>query len=467
VGGIRSAGLLRGFTLDRVTVLADREGRPFLEADGVRVGYSVRGFLARDVVLEPVDLIRPRVTIETLPGDTASQRGPDLRVAEPDRKSHGRCRPTSAWSSAGARIRGGLRSWRAEDAETRLGGSRPASGSAVLLDPGRPGSPSTSSPSPWSGSARCWARGRSGWRSSEGLLRREGHPARGGGPGAPPPEPMPVGGSTLDWGGAWSSSWTWTCRSLRCPGPGLARSPDPRGPGALPPPGRGTSGRRPLASTGPSSPGADGSPGAWAFELGETLRLLDTRVEGSSLDLLDPWLDEPLPVEGRLRGACQLDGPPDRPRGGRRCDLRRSRPGDPGVPARITGKGEPRGRTVSGLSVRVDPLRLETLQALEPRPSRGKGPWSSRPPGGSIGGLELSALRWSMPPPRVDLSRVLAQGTVRRDGETLRACPRHFVRPPFPGGARAGGSHRASRGRRLLRGAGSDGPLEALAPGVT
>jgi len=71
VEGIRSAGLLRGLTLDRISI-HDEEGRPFLEADSARVGYSIRGILSRDIVLEPVEVWRPRIIVETLPGDTLS-----------------------------------------------------------------------------------------------------------------------------------------------------------------------------------------------------------------------------------------------------------------------------------------------------------------------------------------------------------------------------------------------------------
>ncbi|TVP77202.1 MAG: translocation/assembly module TamB [Gemmatimonadales bacterium] len=71
VGGIRSAGLLRGFTLEEVAI-RDPAGRPLLEADSVRVGYSVRGLLRGDVVISPAELWRPRFVLETLHGDEAS-----------------------------------------------------------------------------------------------------------------------------------------------------------------------------------------------------------------------------------------------------------------------------------------------------------------------------------------------------------------------------------------------------------
>jgi autotransporter translocation and assembly factor TamB len=68
VGALRSDGLLRGFTLRDISIL-DERGRPFLEADSVRVRYSIRDLLARDVVLVPADVWGADVVVETLHGD--------------------------------------------------------------------------------------------------------------------------------------------------------------------------------------------------------------------------------------------------------------------------------------------------------------------------------------------------------------------------------------------------------------
>ncbi|MEX1256809.1 MAG: translocation/assembly module TamB [Gemmatimonadota bacterium] len=65
VAGIHSSGLLQGFTL-RGLAIRDAEGRPFLEADSVRVRYSYRELLARRIVLVPVGLWGADITIETL-----------------------------------------------------------------------------------------------------------------------------------------------------------------------------------------------------------------------------------------------------------------------------------------------------------------------------------------------------------------------------------------------------------------
>jgi autotransporter translocation and assembly factor TamB len=71
VASIRSDGLLRGMTL-RGVAIRDAGGRPFLEADSIRVAYSVRTFFQREVVLTPVDVWAPRVVIETLHGEPRS-----------------------------------------------------------------------------------------------------------------------------------------------------------------------------------------------------------------------------------------------------------------------------------------------------------------------------------------------------------------------------------------------------------
>ncbi len=71
VGGLRSDGLLRGFTV-RDVYIVDTAGRPFVLADSLRVSYSISDLLRRNMVLAPVDIWSPRIVIETLHGDLRS-----------------------------------------------------------------------------------------------------------------------------------------------------------------------------------------------------------------------------------------------------------------------------------------------------------------------------------------------------------------------------------------------------------
>jgi len=66
VAGIRSRRLLDGFVLDGV-VIRGPEGRPFVEVDSVAVRYAALSFLAGDIVLDRVELWRPRVHLEPGP----------------------------------------------------------------------------------------------------------------------------------------------------------------------------------------------------------------------------------------------------------------------------------------------------------------------------------------------------------------------------------------------------------------
>jgi translocation and assembly module TamB len=68
VEGISSSGLLRGFTFSGVEIRGEN-GRPFLRADSIRAALSASAVLRGDIVLTGVNLWRPRVTIERLPGE--------------------------------------------------------------------------------------------------------------------------------------------------------------------------------------------------------------------------------------------------------------------------------------------------------------------------------------------------------------------------------------------------------------
>lgn len=66
VEGIRSSGLLGGFTLRGVSI-ADETGRGFVSADSVEVRYALSSLLSGDVVLRRVHLWNPTVVLEPQP----------------------------------------------------------------------------------------------------------------------------------------------------------------------------------------------------------------------------------------------------------------------------------------------------------------------------------------------------------------------------------------------------------------
>lgn len=69
VGRVSGGGVFKGLMLHDVAV-DDSLGRPFLRADSVRLGYSLRRLIAGDVVLGKVEIFEPVATIERLPGDS-------------------------------------------------------------------------------------------------------------------------------------------------------------------------------------------------------------------------------------------------------------------------------------------------------------------------------------------------------------------------------------------------------------
>jgi len=69
VDRIATGGLLGGAVLHDVA-LTDLEGRTFVRADSIRLGYRLRSFLAGEIVFSRVTLYGPTVVIEKLPGDT-------------------------------------------------------------------------------------------------------------------------------------------------------------------------------------------------------------------------------------------------------------------------------------------------------------------------------------------------------------------------------------------------------------
>lgn len=69
VGRLESGGLLGGLTLRRLAI-TDSAGTPFVEVDSARASYSWRMLLGGQIVLSRLELFRPRVVLEELPGDS-------------------------------------------------------------------------------------------------------------------------------------------------------------------------------------------------------------------------------------------------------------------------------------------------------------------------------------------------------------------------------------------------------------
>ncbi len=69
VGRIESRRLLGGLTL-RDIAITDSAGNPFVHVDSARLGYHWRSLLGGQIVLSSLELFRPVVVIEQVPGDT-------------------------------------------------------------------------------------------------------------------------------------------------------------------------------------------------------------------------------------------------------------------------------------------------------------------------------------------------------------------------------------------------------------
>lgn len=164
--------------------------------------------------------------------------------------------------------------------------------------------------------------------------------------------------------------------------------------------------------------------GHGGVRLGEELVLqdVDVMLEPVELAHLEPWMEEPLPVEGRIRGPLQLDGPfRDLATSGvltlEGWGAEDARP----VTADVRGRlhlDEPLGAT--GATVLVDPLDYRLLSAFheELATVRGEGRLFLEGGGRWGEGLEFSgdALHGAPDLPR---SEVTLQGRVQGTGEEM------------------------------------------------
>ncbi len=428
VQGIRSPGLLRGFTLEGLSIV-DAEARPFLEADSARVGYGVRGILARRAVLEPVELWSPRVTLETLPGDTLPNAarifGPDpdeLRDEDP-------APPNFHLELRRVRIHDGDFLVRAPDVDDiRLRGIDARIPRAILLDPDTPGE-------------RVWVDRLAFELTLPGEVAQaplvlddfRGEVVRAGTALTLEARTLQLvhsrasGRLALDWEEALALEIDlvadpFDARDLAWLEP---RIPEARG-------------RFHLQGEGPLetavfrlievdlTTGRDRVQGRIGVALGPQPRLLDTDVEVELWsDLLDPWLEDPLPVEARARGSLRLAGALDGLQVEGRVALDDPRRGVPATEGTIEGRLDLERTRVQGLRLRLDPLRLATLDLFPELEEAtglrlaGEGSLEVEATGGLTDGLDLRATLLHATTGD-DLSRITAQGRVTQVGETFR-----------------------------------------------
>ncbi len=419
VGAIRSAGLLRGFTLHRVA-LSDRSGRPFLEADSIRVGYAIRGFVSRDAMIEPLELFRPRVTIETLPGDTVPNVA---RIFAPEPRLEVEPSPPDfRLRFRRVRIEDGSLAVRAEDAETRIEGIQARILELSVLDPDAPGERARVQELSLDAHLDGIGEGPLVIRNLRGDVRRQGSRLEVEADELALERSGARGRLALDWSGALEleldlEADPFDARDLAWLD---ARIPE-------------ATGRFTARARGPVAEGqwvlegielsVDGgrhrASGRAGFQLGETLRLVDTDIDAElRLSLLEPWLEEPLPVEGRVRTRTRLSGPLDALQVNGELRFDDPERGIPESRATVAGRINPRDATVAGLSLRVDPLRLETLQALD-LDWTGGGSLVVEASGGLERGLEIDGTLVHATA-ALDVSRIRASGQVQQVEGTFR-----------------------------------------------
>jgi len=445
VDGIRSGGLLHGFTLSGVAV-RDVEGRPLLEADSVRVRYSWRDLLARELILVPAEFWRPRVTIETLHGDDRSNVEriflPDA-PEEPDPDATG---PGFTVAFRQAEIRDGSLVFRLpveeeSDSDTgadllrvegvgglyqevRLSGIEARIREAEVLSPDREGERIAFESLSLTGQVL-----RDPFRLEEfrGVVTREGTRLDIDAERLRLPASSMSGAMALDWGGENAlhlevgvavetlalADLRWVDQRIPEEGGGSFRL---EGVGPL----DGGSWR---VSDLDFQLGGSRILGRAGVDLGEVLRIVDAEVELAPLLLVDlePWLDEPLPVEGALRGEVVLDGPLSalETRGSLRFDdPARDIPESTATFAGVLHLEEVPG--VTNLTLTLDPLDYGTLRAFLPEPELvGRGRVQLEASGRMSTGVIFTAevehgLADEEP------SRVLFAGEVVQEGEDVR-----------------------------------------------
>jgi hypothetical protein len=445
VRGIRSDGLLRGFTLTGVAI-RDAEGRPFVEADSVQVGYSVRELVGRKIALRPARIWNPSITVETLHGE--ERTNVERIFTRPDEPEGPPAERTLTLSLSRSEIIGGHLTVRRPLEGDPLPGTR-----GEPLPNGGPDHPGLYQVLRFTGieafiqEARIMDPELEGERFQVRRLALEGHVLA---------EPFRLEdfrgeirrrdsrlvvdaqrlwfpGSELS--GVASLDWGDPDRALSLDA-AMAADPfrledfrwlDPELPAG--------EGRFDVRVEGPLNEGrwrfrsADlmvgGSRvrGSVGFDLGDGLRLADTDLELLPLELrdLDPWLPEPLPVQGRLRGAVRAAGPLAHLEVAGRLAFDDPGRQIPASTAELDGvlhlDGTP-GAT--RFSVDVEDLRYPTLRAFLPdHPLVGEGHLRVTASGRLPTGLYLTADVEHRSGRDEETSRVSATGSVRQAGDEL------------------------------------------------
>ena len=488
VEGLRSDGLLHGVTLHGISV-RDAGGRPFVEADSLRVQYSLRDLLRRELVLVPAEVWRPRVTIETLHGDTGSNVQRIFAGPEDDEPGEG----------AGFTV--ALRNLVVHDGEVviRLPAENGELDSRMVTEVSHGEGEFDGETLAyrvfrftemdlWIVEADLLGPDREGERVEFGSLSLTGHVfdepfhledlrgvlTREGSRVTLDADRIWLPGSELS--GRVAVDWGELELDVELDAPvlqlGDLRWIDQRIPDG--------EGRLTLEGGGPLDQsrwritaadievGGSRVVGDVGVDLGEESRLTETSVELLPLELseLDPWLAEPLPVPGRVRGRLRAEGPfsalsvvgdlsyedPER-------DLPTPTVEFDGI---VHLHGDPE---VSDLSLTVDPLDYRALGLLLPDfPVIGEGRVQVEASGGLASALHLTAEieHRIVDGPEPFASRITLVGSIREEAEEIHLSLDGMLGPLSLDGLAAGVGREFPVSGELTGPVRADGPLRDL-----
>ena len=444
VGGLRSDGLLRGFMLHDVSI-RDTRGRPFLEADSVRVRYSVTELALGNIQLQPAEIWGALVVLEMLHGDddmnvvrifapTDPAEPPEV---EPDPRAltlafrnvalhdsellirmpvEGDEPPARAVVETVAGVEGLHQRFRFTGIQARLD-------RAQILHPDREGERFEVESLSLTGQVFEETFQVADLR---GVVERVGSRLEMELERLWLPDTELAGRVALDWSdqdGGLDLDVSVDAPVLQLADLQWLEPRLPRGEGRLS-----------LSVQGPLDVsrwrftntdlqvGESRLRGMVGFDLGPEFSFVATDVEALPLhlDRLEPWLDEPLPVAGRVEGRARMAGP------FRELQLSgRVTYDDPeaGIPpstadlAGILGLGDE--VTLQDMLITLDPLDYRTLRAFAPELElQGVGRVEAELSGGFPGGMGLTATLVHRPVEGGARSQVTASGTVREvDGD--------------------------------------------------